>query len=1004
MPFPLFSRTARNWLCLMFLLPLQLLAQDFQHVQVITTEQGLSNRQVRSILQDQEGYMWFGTANGLNRFDGNKILVLNSAHSLCPLSENTIGKIKQDRRGLIWVSTNQGIDLIDPVKFNITYLQHRENMPGTLAKGTVSDLWEDKHGTMWVAFTSGYLQQHLGNGKFQTVLKFERQKGKLADFIFQINELSGKEFLLTSRFSGAYRVNKNGEIITHYPLNQRILSANFQTDSSLLAGTDEGIYVLEKGASDFIKVPQKVSFSSVESLHADRSGNIWGLGSGGELLIKKTGQNQFEALNLEPLKNGTRYTTFYEDKSGNYWFGSYNGVVKATLQRQLFTRYLAQHADKPTSWQSMRSLVEDDLGNIWIGGYNALYKLPPGAEKPESITLPQSREGRKISLVPYAMIHEKGSLWMATEGEGLVRFEIATNRFIFSKHFSRLNHPKSPRNTYLISLLKLPAGELWMGSYGGIYFKKPDSDSIYNYLDLYPGIELGKLRTNTFLNAGSEGVWVGTERGFYALDPETKAIRRSFLTENGQRQNVVSLTNDRWGNLWIGTKGGGLYQLPKGGKSLRHLTTRDGLSDNVINALIADGQQVWISTDNGLNQLDFSTGKFRHFFLEDGLTNNEFNHSSFLKTRAGDILFGGINGVNRFNPKVLLPLHTTENSPLLITQLDYYDKERERIVSRFNDLQKLGGIKLPYEKQYLNVHFALADYTRPETNQYAYLIEGYDKKWHNIGNQNFVRLLGLPAGQFTLRIKAAGSDGIWSSYELRLPLTAEVPFYRSWWFLLLAFGLVSGIGAAFYFFRMRQLKRMLALRTRIATDLHDQVGSYLTRIAISSDMLKEAPAGVPAHNYVEQIATSSRSAVTTMSDVIWSIDSRSDTVGDLLLRIREHSQELFEPTGIDYVIETEGLEENRKLSMDQRHHLYLICKEATHNIVKHAGARKARISLKARRNQLELLVSDDGQPNEQQKARTGQGLRNMQLRAEELKGQLQIETKPSFSIRLKCQI
>jgi signal transduction histidine kinase len=258
-------------------------------------------------------------------------------------------------------------------------------------------------------------------------------------------------------------------------------------------------------------------------------------------------------------------------------------------------------------------------------------------------------------------------------------------------------------------------------------------------------------------------------------------------------------------------------------------------------------------------------------------------------------------------------------------------------------------------------------------------------------------MLGIPSGKYVLRIQATGSNGIPNPNELRLQIVAQQAFYTTWWFIGLALLLAAGLGTGFYFYRIRQYQKLIALRTQIASDLHDEVGSHLTRIAISSDLMKESPDN-RVDALIDHIAQSSRQAVATMSDVIWSIDTRSDKVGSLLDRMREHARGIFEQVGISYSIETKNLDEKDRLHMDQRHDLYLIFKEATNNVVKHSNATHVMIELENHHGNLKMTVADNGTNPPNPNRTTGMGLRNMQMRAKRMKGDLRYAFKNGFTV------
>jgi two-component sensor histidine kinase len=585
------------------------------------------------------------------------------------------------------------------------------------------------------------------------------------------------------------------------------------------------------------------------------------------------------------------------------------------------------------------------------------------------------------------MIREGKFIWMATEGNGLARFDPEKKSFQFFEYFNYRKYLDAPR--FIVSMIRDSKSRLWMGTYYGLYFKAAGKDSFYSYRDIFPDNDLKKTLVLALKEDKKGGIWLGTELGLFCLDENTLRIKRHFSSFGGTQSKptvIESIAFDEQGRMWLGTKGEGLIRFNPETSESKNWTVDDGLSDNVVYSVIVKGDGIWTSTHNGLNYLNTKTGDFHHYYIEDGLPDNEFNHGAFLQSRSGDLYFGGINGVIRFNPEKLRGVNNAVY-PLVLTQIDRYDPKTGTLQPEYSHLNNIKTITLPYDNRYLNVYFALTDYSRPDKNQYRYILEGYDSKWHNLGNQNYISMLGIPSGKYVLRIQATGSNGITNPTELRIHIVAKEIFYNSWWFAALALLLGLSIIAGFYFYRIRQYQKLIALRTQIASDLHDEVGSHLTRIAISSDLMKESPDN-RIDPLIDHIAQSSRQAVATMSDVIWSIDTRSDKMGSLLDRMREHARNIFEPAGINYTIEAKNLGENDKLHMNQRHDLYLIFKEATNNIVKHSNATEVKTEISGKGGVLRMSVTDNGTNPPNPHRMTGMGLRNMQMRAKRMKGTL----------------
>lgn len=976
-------------------------AQNWHSLQYLKPDNGLSHRNVFSILQDKQGYMWFGTENGLNRFDGNRFLVLNTKSPVCPLSGNEIRLLLQDKRGNLWIGTDDGLDLLDPVKLTVQHLS--VNTPGNSEpeSNAVSAIAEDADGTIWVGTRSGMLQKYKGNGKFATVRSFRTFSPPFENFFIQEISFDKQGNLwLSYRAGGVEKVNKEGKTLRQYKLPLTIMDGPFLTKSGeLIALLDDGVYRYNAARDTFIRDMDPAIQSTARAWLEDTNGDQWLSLSYKKLLHFTGGKWQEETAVVDGLKEtDALIQCLYEDRSHNLWVGTNYGIVKTPLRKREFSTYLSfSQFDRQGVRYSIRGMLEEADGSLWVGSYGHLHHIFPRTGEVKEIPTPTRFFAEPASLNPYVLIREGKYIWMATEGNGLVRFDPATNEFHFFDYFNYRKYLGAPR--FLTSMMLDGSGRLWMGTYYGLYFKSAGKDSFYSYDNLLPGNELKKTTVVAIKQDAKGDVWLGTQLGLFCIDPGTLKIKRhysSFGKSQAKPTVIEDIAFGRNGNIWLATKGEGLIRFnPSTGES-KNWTVEEGLTDNVVYSILRNGENLWASTHNGLNYLNTRTSTFYHFYIEDGLPDNEFNHGAALQTREGDMYFGGINGISRFDPEKVSRVHGSQ-FPLVFTQIDRYDPQTGTLTPSYADLSKIKSIDLPYDNRYLNVYFALTDYSRPDKNQYRYILEGYDTKWHNLGNQNYISMLGIPSGKYLLRIRAIGSNGIPNPNELRLQIIAQEAFYTTWWFIALVLLLIGALATGFYFYRIRQYQKLIALRTQIASDLHDEVGSHLTRIAISSDLMKESPDN-RIDALIDHIAQSSRQAVATMSDVIWSIDTRSDKVGSLLDRMREHARNIFEPAGISYSIEAKNLEESDRLHMDQRHDLYLIFKEATNNVVKHSNASQVIISLENRHGNLKMTVADNGTNAPNPNRTTGMGLRNMQMRAKRMNGNLQHAFKNGFTV------
>ena len=365
------------------------------------------------------------------------------------------------------------------------------------------------------------------------------------------------------------------------------------------------------------------------------------------------------------------------------------------------------------------------------------------------------------------------------------------------------------------------------------------------------------------------------------------------------------------------------------------------------------------------------------------------------------MFFGGLNGLVLVNSK---DIYVEEFNPQLIfTGITKYDGKKDSLV--YFNLHPEEPVTIGAYDNSFTFHFTSTDYFNTEQITYSYKIEGLDNYWTSIGKENQVRFNRLPAGNYTFKVRTIGSDGLWNKKPLSVPLIIEEVFYKTTWFLILSILFVALLIASIYKYRLNQLKRLHALRLKIAGDLHDDVGSILTQISLQSDLIgQDIYTTEEQKEEIEKMAANSRKAVKSMSDVLWSIDSRRDHAGDLADRMRDYLQEMFERTAIQYDFKAINLKEKKRLNVLVKQNIYLIFKEAINNIIKHSNASKVKIKIEELNGKLQLEIKDNGTLSKNEGSLPGQGLQNIKMRAESLKGTLNIDTAKGYALLVEVPI
>lgn len=535
------------------------------------------------------------------------------------------------------------------------------------------------------------------------------------------------------------------------------------------------------------------------------------------------------------------------------------------------------------------------------------------------------------------------------------------------------------------------AGRVWAGTQAGLYWVSAVEPWLHPYLSLLPGQFLPDIRAMQYDAAGY--LWLATTEGLYRLHVATGRLRHFALGRSAARflptHELLSLAL-AGSRVWLGTRDQGLLLIDPDRGVLRHLTAATGLPSNTVCSLLPDNLgALWLGTYDGVVRYQPATGQLSIFTTADGLADNECNYQSAYRDAAGVLYFGSVRGVTRINPHQL-PNQFSAHRRLVFTRIARYPGQDTTTEERFPAQRNAGRLVLT-DRDEATVKVALTDYLSPHDTRYYYRLVGLpDTVWHLLDPIRTVRLLFLPVGTYQLVIKAESAARGPAANQLFLPLEVR----RSWWkYPAVQYGaaLLLLAGAVGYVRRSRWVRRQqqLVLRRRLAHDLHDELGSLLVRASLQAQLLKAEPQLLePAANYLIQEL---RSASQAMRDIVWSIDTYSNTLGDLLDRMREHMAQLPPAAILRATFETASIREEQVVDQYLRQHVYFIFKEAVTNSLRHAQqSSMLAVNLTQQGQRLVLRVTDNGQPVPI-KSRLGVGRRSMQQRACALDGSLQAD-------------
>ncbi len=964
------------------------------HFESFTIDDGLSQGFISAILQDKKGFMWFGTNDGLNKYDGYSFTVFrhNPANPNSPAGDD-ISCLFEDSHQRLWIGyRGKGVDIYDPV-FN-TFKHIRQVSTGGLQSDFVLNVTEDRSGAFWIRSRAGL--DHL---------KFIKDSAVYTPIEFRI-DLKQQD---RSEIGSLLIDSRNRKFITNNTtVNELIFDDKRQTyklterfrftpgtpffASTLMEDTLNHCFYLNSGTLIW-KFPD-YNFGNARTIASyegqdvrwtmDKSHDLWLLGKGRitQVNIRHNRQRQIVADAPESMRVLQTATVFYTDRTGVVWIGSGGyGLIKYDPATAGFHHIMRG--------VNVYQIIEDKNGNIVTNNLNALRITEDSARNIQHfIDAPVISDIFNMSFTK----DTAGNFWFARNGS-LLQYSSSTSTI------HKFEVPFTDRITLPFPLLGDKTNNIWMGynRYLVRYDWVNKNFFKYEYPVKYIQYDYDFLQS---MYQDEDLLWMGSINGLFCFDIVQKKMVCVYLNnekDSNSISNNVALSfcpdveePDRY--LWIGTKGGGLNKLDKLTGKFIHYNTMQGLANNVIYGILPDYDgNLWLSTNKGLSVFNLNTKSFRNFDVSDGLQSNEFNRYAYLRTSEGVMIFGGLNGINYFRSDEIKPL---DPPTIVFTGFRLFNKTVEP--GQNSPLKKtisyIQHITLRYEQNVLTFQFAATDYRKKGSIRYRYQMEGFDKDWIYSGAAHEATYTNLDPGSYQFIVQASFENGAWSTDSASIELYIITPWYRTWWFYLSIAAVICGLAYGIYRFRFHQLRRLERLRNRIAADLHDEVGSSISTIAIYSKIVQEQMDSLtfekePLLKKINDFATE---IMASMNEIVWSINTKNDAFEHIISRMREHAIQLFEAKGFRLHFDFDDNILHSKLSMERRREFYLIYKEALNNIAKYAEAQNVWINLVSSNNKIILKIRDDGKGFDLADKKGGNGLNNMQQRAATLHGKLSV--------------
>ena len=1013
-------------------------------VEWITVDDGLPQGMVRAMLQDRHGFIWFGTKDGLVRYDGHRMRVFRqdpTGHGLCG---SHITALLESRDGLMWVATEEhGICVFDPrterferVEVDARVDRSRTDAPRLLREHTDGNIWVVHiHGSIHV------IQRFTGRAAgaavaprmspIEAVYRGAMPKGTTTGLLTMrngdvwITDYDSLRVLRTEQDRLLVRAVHAlpGSRARSYKLGERTMLLPDTARQRVLLIHDEGISVHdERTGAHRSLFPMPTSLRMHGHFLLDGRNRLWmGANHGGSAsrLDLTTGVLEeflFVAQNRSGVLAQPLVVSWLEDREGNIWAGTGGfGAVKYAACTERFQRLrMGRYA----------TLIQPDLaGRYIVVGEGHEWLNAPGG-RPQVLAARRAMEaaGRQ-AIWGSVVVAPDGVQWTSTEkplgvDPVLCRFDPLTDGGLEPVPLAEGEHP--------CEVLPGLGHDLWMTAYG----EHVDRIDRLIRMDTRTGlvlrrypmpvpIQVAEYRAISDWRIRPDGtLLLGTLEGVMILDPEHGSWRTFTHRPEEPRSlpdaTVFSICPDPAlpdAFLWVGTAGAGLARLDLNtGRCVRY-TTAQGLPNDVIYGILSDARgNLWLSTNNGLCRFDPRSGATRHYTRDHGLCGNEFNRYSAHRGADGRFYFAGVDGVTAFDPEELYAAERP--SPTRITSLRLAGRELFAV----GDLQDDAGrgpldssithsrvVELSYDEPVISFDFACMDATAPARNAYRYRLKGFIDEWLHAHDAQEATFTNLDPGSYRFEVQGRNSAGIWDPIGATLTLIITPPWWGTWWFRASAALVVLALLYGLYRYRLAQQLRLALVRERIARDLHDEIGSTLSSVAFFSEAARRQGAGEGGvkGEMLERISQSTSQMVESMNDIVWAVNSRNDDLLHVVQRMNEFAARMAEAGGFTLDLLQEGFDPDQVLSMTQRKNLYLIFKEAVNNAAKYARCRTLTVRITIERNVLVMRVQDDGiglDPSANGggngAARGGNGLRNMRSRAEEIKGTLNVTSGP----------
>lgn len=974
-------------------------AQLISKATVINSDKGLSQNSVYAICKDSKGFMWIGTGDGLNRYDGkNFVTFRNNAYSKYSLKGFYINyKMQEDNRHCLWFSTERNLVQFDQVSQRFTDIIPSSGSFQFQGNKSVVEI-DTLQNTIW------FIQSALGLFSYNYIEKIFHRYDFPSDRFgktyfnssYGIGDKNGK--IWVTSFDGLFCFDKEKKSWKQFLKGRRIEEGCINDEKIIWLINKDSVFsfdpkkeILTHYQNHFSKTGSYISITS------DNQGRVWIGTLNGNLFYGQKNKKQIDfAANINRMTNSANILEMrclYFDPSNLLWVGTEGGgTIKLDLNQKNFDCFPSNDF-LPLNSLYIKGIFCDDDEKVWLGTFKKwIYIFDPSTLKYERLAIPKIADFAIHPGTVYSITKDaEGIYWIAYDGI-LIAYNSKTKKFSYhpvplkqNEIYCLINHIQPQKNYLLLSTtLGLFKVETFLSG------KKTKFSRIYSNA------------VSESLICADGSLWTSSlYEGIKKINVTNKKEEKTLFPENGFRCIMEDTTHQI---LWAASQTGLLaYHLPSGKHQFYDET--NGLTNGYLYGIIKHENEIWVSSNQGIARgiMKFSINEplpqisFKDFTKDDGLQSNEFNTGAYGKSKNGTIFFGGINGLNWFSPD---KISTNKYEPeVVITGLKLNDKPYTDLPS----IEYVDSITTPYHQNTISIKFTGLEFTNPTAINYYFKLDGVDKEWTTEKNSREVRYANLSPGKYTFRVIAANSDNVLSD-EATLFIHILPPFYSTWWFRIcltvMSLSLIIFITKKASQFKLknkiRTLEKEKALeeeRHRISKEMHDDLGAGLTQISLISEAAKRRKnAGRFPREELNDIAATSRQLIENVSEIIWAMNPDFDSLSGMIAYLREQISKLLEYSGKEFSIEMPEDFEDINITNIRRKNILMLVKEAVNNSIKHSNASSINVTVELVNDHLYIKVSDDGNGFDPNQITRGNGLKNYSYRTGLLKGKVKLHS------------